>query len=138
MRAILYTRVKAALQPIWEPLLGPSWEDHIGAAGSFREDDLPARPFAVLHLGVKSPGMAHVHRQNAVIWIHDEGGDYGLIDKSLQAVYGMLDGAEHLKDSEGSAELIRAEWTATSGDLTDPGFRTITKNSSYNLVGTGA
>lgn len=138
MRAILYQQIKAALESIWEPLLGASWEDSIGSAGSFREDDLPPRPFAVIHLGVRSPGMAHIYRQNAVIWIHDEGGDYGLIDNSLQAVYGTLNGAEHLQDSEGSAELIRAEWTATTGDLTDPGFRTITKNSSYNLVGTGA
>lgn len=138
MRAIIYNLVKEALEDLWLPVLGADWEDSIGSAGSFREDDLPSRPFAVIHMGVQNPGMAHIKDRNMVIWIHDEGGDYGRIDEALHAVYGRLDGAEHVSDSGGSAELIRAHWTATSGDLIDPGFRTITKNSSYRLIGTGA
>jgi hypothetical protein len=73
-----------------------------------------------------------------VIWIHDRGADYSKIDAGLSAVSGTLDGAEQVSEQDGSAELIRAEWTSTSGDLFDPGFRTITKNSSYRLIGTGA
>lgn len=129
MRVILYSLIQEAL--------GVEWDESIFAAGAIREDSLPSRPFAVIHLGVFNPGMAHVKDGSCTIWIHDDGGDYDRIDQALQAIYGRLHGAEHVSEQGGSAELIRAEWTATSGDLFDPGFRTITKNSSYRLIGTG-
>lgn len=130
MRKIVYGLVLEAL--------GPDWDGKIFSSGSVDGDNLPALPFAVIHFGVVRPGMAQVKDRNIVVWIHDRGADYTAIDAALEAVYGRLDGAEHVPETDGSAELIRAEWTATSGDLFDPGYRTITKNSSYRLIGTGA
>lgn len=133
MRAIIYGLVTEAILGL------EGWsEDQIFAAGSVNADDLPATPFAVIHLGVFRPGMGPVKDGSCTIWIHDRGADYDPIQNALNAIYGIMDGAEHVSEQDGSAELIRAEWTATSGDLFDPGYRTITKNSSYRLIGTGA
>lgn len=130
MRKIVYGLVAEAL--------GDAWDGKIFSAGAVDGDNLPALPFAVIHFGVRRPGMGHVRDGSCVIWIHDRGADYTNIDAALEAVYGRLHGAEHVPETDGSAELIQAEWTATSGDLFDPGYRTITKNSSYRLIGTGA
>jgi hypothetical protein len=106
----------------------------VGSSGSFLADNLPARPFAVIRLGVTSPGMAHIKRGTAEIWIHDDPGSYDRIDAILKSVYDRLNGAEHLTDEAGN-ELMSSTWRGTSGDLNDPGFRTITKNISFEIVG---
>lgn len=130
MRKIIYDLVSGAL--------GVGWEGKIFSSGAVNADDLPPTPFAVINLGIFSPGMAQVKDGTCVLWIHDRGANYDPIDAALSAVYGTLDGAEHVSEQGGSAELIQATWTGTSGDLYDPGFRTITKNASYRLIGTGA
>lgn len=109
--------------------------DRVFAAGAVQADNLPARPFAVIHLGTFERGMANIKKGNVTIWIHDEGGDYGLIDTSMDALYGRLDGAEHVSEPDGSAELISSSWNSNSGDLFDTGFRTLTKNTTYTIVG---
>jgi hypothetical protein len=108
-------------------------------AGSVREDAVPPSAFAVVRFGVAQPGMSSVKQLNCTVWIHNPGADYTPVDDGLRAVYGRLDGAEHVRENgdPGSAELILAKWLESSGDLFDPGFRTVTKNASYNLTGTG-
>lgn len=124
LRHILYREVNEAGQELTD----------VGSSGSFLADQLPARPFAVIRIGVASPGMAHIKRGTAEIWIHDDPGSYDRIDGILKSIYDRLDGAEHLTDDEGN-ELMSSSWQGTSGDLNDPGFRTITKNISFEVVG---
>lgn len=124
LRHILYGQVNDVSEELTD----------VGSSGSFVADNLPARPFAVVRLGVFGRGLAHVKRGTAEIWVHDDPGSYDRIDVILKSVYDRLDGAAHLKGEDGS-ELILSTWTGTSGDLNDPGFRTITKNISFEIVG---
>lgn len=105
-------------------------------AGAVSEDNTPASPFAVMRFGVVDRGMAEIHRGNVTIWIHDTRGTYRTVDNVLSLIAGILDGREHVSDALGN-ELIRAEWLNTSGDLFDTGYRTITRNATYNVVGRG-
>lgn len=106
------------------------------SSSSIDEDSRPPLPFAVLVFGTTSPGMGRVRRRTVTVWIHDEPGDYTRIDRILEGVSGTLDGAEHVTNGDGT-ELMSASWQATSGDLVDGGFRTITRNATYTLIGTG-
>lgn len=132
MRSIVFSLVTEAL--------GAEFGNgaQVFSSGAVREDNLPPSPFAVVRLGISAPGMGEVRRASCTVWIHSKGADYAVIDDALQSIYGRLSGAEHVSEQGGSAELIRAEWESTSDDLYDPGFRTITKNSLYRLIGTGA
>lgn len=133
MRNIVFGLVETELAT----LDGWSTDLVVGAAGLV-EENLPGPLFAVVRFGVFRPGMGRVQDGSFNVWVHSKGADYEPIDKALQAIYARMDGVEHVSEQDGSAELIRAEWQDTSGDLFDPGFRTITKNSSYRLIGTGA
>jgi hypothetical protein len=111
-------------------------EDNWKTSGSLTEDNLPERPFAVIRFGVATRGMATIKRGSATIWVHDVLGTYTNIDSILDLLHGTLDGVEQVSDEAGN-ELISCEWDSTSGDLYDPGFRTITKNMTFNLIGKG-
>jgi hypothetical protein len=106
------------------------------SSGSMSEDNAPPRPFGVIRYGLTTPGMGEVKRGTVTIWIHDELGDYGLINSVLERLYGTLNGREHVADGEGN-ELVLVEWQNDSGDLYDPGYKTITRNTTFNLIGKG-
>jgi hypothetical protein len=105
------------------------------ASGSIDDDNTPATPFAVIRFGLVNRGMAHVQRGSVTIWIHDGRGSYSNIDAAMRLITGILDGREHVSD--GDSELIKATWQDTSGDLFDNGYRTLTKTTTYEIVGTG-
>ena len=107
------------------------------SGGSLTAENAPARPFAVIRFGVTGVGMAHIHRMSATIWIHDDPGSYGQIDDIIFRLNAILDGVEQVSDGAGN-ELMRCSWESNSGDLYDPGFRTITRNSTFAIVGKGA
>lgn len=106
------------------------------SSSSLNDDNAPERPFAVIRWGVSNFGMADVNRGTATIWIHDEQGDYGTIDDVLKRLRAILDHREHVADEDGN-EIMSCEWAGNSGDLYDPGFRTIAKNATFNIVGKG-
>lgn len=113
-------------------------EDSIYSAGAILEDSVPERPFAVVRMGASTRGMGHVRARNVVISVHDDPGDYTRIDRILKSIYGRLQGAEHLTLEENEGEVMSCQWSSDSDDLFDPGFRTIMKQSTYAIVGTGA
>jgi hypothetical protein len=76
-----------------------------------------------------------VRRRRLEVWIHDEEGSYSLIDKVIGLLYKNLDGLEHV--TYGSSELIMCEWVSDSTDLYDDGYRTNTKSTMFDIVGTG-
>ena len=115
-----------------------------GAVGNplNNEKDTPPRPFAEIRFSLLTPGISHVRRRRCEIWIHDEEGNYDLIDKVIHLLFLNLNGLENVdfSDSETGEDshLVVAEWVSDSTDLYDTGYRTNTKSTGYDLVGTGA
>lgn len=93
------------------------------------------RPFLQLRWGRNGVGLDVVTRRDLVIWVHDEPGDYGRIDSIILRLRALLPGLEGT--SNGLGHLMVAEWTGDSEDLADDGHRTITRTTSFSLVGTG-
>jgi hypothetical protein len=109
----------------------------IGGVNSFAGDvDTPEyRPFLQLRWGRNDVGLDVVTRRTVNIWVHDEGGDYGRIDSiilRLRALLPTLEGQDN-----GSGHLMAVEWTGDSEDLADDGHKTITRYTSFSLVGSG-
>lgn len=106
------------------------------AASSIDEANRPDPLFAVLRYGTTIPGMAHIKRGTLEIWVHDLPGSYKRINDVIANLYGTLNGVVHQQDSDGN-ELLSADWVSDSGDLFDPGYRTIVRTTSYNLIRKG-
>jgi len=93
------------------------------------------RPFLQLRWSTTTPGLAAVSRRILVIWIHDLPGDYARVDaiiRRIRVILGALAGQPHP-----AGHVVACEWTGDSEDLTDPAHGTITRTTSYSLVGTG-
>lgn len=103
--------------------------------GSGAVVDTPARPFAEIRFGGVFPGLGRVKRRRLEVWIHDEEGDYERIDHIIGLVKDVLDGAEHVFYE--NVELISSEWKGDSTDLFDDGYRTNTKSTGFDVIGTG-
>jgi len=94
------------------------------------------RPFIQLRWGRNDPGLDRVTRRNLVIWVHDNPGDYTVhIDPIILRLRTLLAGLEGM--SNGLGHVVAVEWTGDSEDLSDDGHRTITRTTSFQLVGSG-
>ena len=107
-------------------------------SGSITEENrpTPSGPFAVMRFGVATIGVSNIKRFSGELWVHDEVGSYETIDSLIASVFRRLNGVVHLQDSDGN-ELMSADWVSDSGDLYDPGYRTIVRTTTYNLIGQG-
>lgn len=107
--------------------------------GSFATDvDTPqARPFLQLRWGVNDVALSKttIGRRNLVIWVHDQPGDYTRIDSIIIRLRALLPSL--VPSNNGSGWLQGCEWAGDSEDLADDGHRTIARNTSFTLVGTG-
>lgn len=95
------------------------------------------RPFLQLRWGRNDVALSktEIGRRTLTIWVHDQPGDYGVIDSvifRLRALLPTLAG-----QSNGLGHLTAVEWSGDSEDLADDGHRTIARNSSFVLVGSG-
>lgn len=93
------------------------------------------RPFLNLRWNTTTPGLATVDRRSLVIWVHDEPGDYDRIDRIIREIKAIMTSLVGVAHAYGY--LVVAEWSGDSEDLTDPGHGTITRTTTYSLVGTG-
>lgn len=75
-------------------------------------------------------GWATTHRRDVLIWAHDTGGDYSRIDRILERVRILLVDLIH----EGG--ISQVDYSGASPDLYDDGFRTITRNYGFRVIGT--
>jgi hypothetical protein len=121
-------------------IIGDSVLNGLGITGanSFAVDvdTPPTRPFLQLRWGRNDVGLDVVTRRNLVVWVHDQPGDYTIhIDPIIYRLRPLLAGLEG--QSNGLGHLIAAEWTGDSEDLTDDGHKTITRNVSFSLDGSG-
>jgi hypothetical protein len=110
----------------------------ITGSSSFAVDvDTPqARPFLQLRWGANVPGLDTVTRRDLVIWVHDEPGDYSAsIDPIILRLRTLLAGL--VGQNNGLGYVVAVEWTGDSEDLADDGHRTITRTTSFSLVGSG-
>lgn len=124
---------------IFQAIINDSALNSLGftSSSAFSVDvDTPQqRPFMQLRWGRNDIGLDRVTRRNLVIWVHDEPGDYSVIDQTILRLRVLLPTLEG--QNNGSGFLMSAEWSGDSEDLADDGHKTITRNTSFSLVGTG-
>lgn len=88
------------------------------------------KPFLVTAWAeVPRPTHPAARRRNLLVWAHDEGGDYSRIDRILERVRQLLVGTVH------QGGITQVDWEGASGDLYDTGFRTITRNTGFRVIG---
>lgn len=109
----------------------------ITSAASFAVDvDTPqSRPFLQLRWGVNAEGLDTSTRRSLVIWVHDKPGDYTKIDQIILRLRALLPSLVPSRDAVGWLQGVR--WEGDSEDLTDDGHKTIARNTSFTLVGSG-
>lgn len=117
-RQLMYDRIVA--------LGGVFSQASVFAAGSLGEEPPKIRPFVVIRLlprrtGLNGGGKPIAHLQACEVWIHDTPGSYERIDSSLDALRTIA--TDHVR------------WEGDSQDLSDQSWQTITKNSTFTLVG---
>lgn len=98
-------------------------------------DSPEGRPFINLRWSVTTPGMGGVDFRQVVIWVHDEPGDFDRIDQIIRRIKDILSAMVGQPHAYGY--LNQAEWLGDSEDLVDDGHGTITRTTSFRLVGTG-
>lgn len=93
------------------------------------------RPFLQIRWGRNDEGLDVVTRRNVVIWVHDEPGDYARIDTIILRLREFLPSL--IGQTNGLGWVVGVEWAGDSEDLSDDGHKTITRNTSFVLVGSG-
>lgn len=101
----------------------------IMGAGSI-EENVDGRPFIVIKVGSEGRGpFPGSTVRVATIWVHDEPGTYETIDLVLADIKADIEGP--VQEAGG----VSAVWTGDSVELADEGYRTITRNTTYQLNG---
>lgn len=128
-------------QLLYDALTADSILNSLGITddSSFAVDvDTPVnRPFLQLRWGRNDQALSktQIGRRTLTVWVHDEPGDYTRIDLIVQRVRDIL--LPMAGQSNGFGHVIAVEWSGDSEDLTDDGHKTIARNTSFSLVGTG-
>lgn len=106
-------------------------------AGAINADNVPERLFAAMRWGTTTPGVGAMRRHTLAIWVHDDLGTYSDINSVLTLLDARLSGVAHVRE-EGGSEILQIDGEpSVSGDLYDPGYRTITRNITFNVIGKG-
>lgn len=69
------------------------------------------------------------HRQFFQIWIHDEGGDYGLIDNCITIIKRRLHLASHPP-----SKVTTVRWLETSGEFANETYNTIFRYLRFQAI----
>lgn len=124
---------------IFSAIIGDSQLNALGItnSSSFATDvDTPqSRPFLQLRWGVNAVGLDVSTRRSLVIWVHDQPGDYTKIDAIISRLRSLIPSLVPSQDANGWLQGV--VWEGDSEDLTDDGHRTIARNTSFTLVGSG-
>ncbi len=105
-------------------------------AGIYGAGSLNAPPKVKPFLVIKFDGDTHgairaVEVTRLTLWAHDDPGDYLRIGDVLSAAKLALCGDGERVAVPGAIACV---WRGNSGDLSDPDYGTIVRNSSYDLV----
>jgi len=124
---------------IFQAIIADATLNSLGITGadSFAVDvDTPqTRPFLQLRWGVNAIGLDVSTRRSLVIWVHDQPADYTKIDQIILRLRTLIPSLIGTRDTEGFLQGV--VWEGDSEDLTDDGHRTIARNTSFTLVGSG-
>ena len=98
--------------------------------------ELP-RPFIVYGLGNATneqladddAGDHEAERQFFQIWIHDEGGDYGVIDQIIPVVKKLLIGASHVP-----SKLLTIRYLETSQEFSNQTYNTLFRYIRFQAI----
>ena len=97
--------------------------------------DAPVLPFCVLAWGGRTRIATGCYQSALEIWVHDERGDYSLIDNVLGIIEDVL--CSNLQATVDDQRMAQADRPNTSPDLYDDTYRSSTRSAGYRLVGTG-
>jgi hypothetical protein len=95
----------------------------------------PQTPFVVYAFGETTLALsaATARFQTFELWVHDEAGDYTVIDSILDEIEDVVSGWEQLEGY--GYRALRVEWNGRSGDLADDDLRTAVRTGSFRAVG---
>jgi hypothetical protein len=96
-------------------------------------DDIKHYPFITMRWNIVAKGIGDVTRQSVDVWAHDRDRDYLQIDAILKRVKVLCAGVQANAAVEGS--ITQIDWQSDSPDLRDDGYDTVTRNSTYTLIG---
>lgn len=90
------------------------------------------KPFMVIRMETQVPELndgdePEITSMNMSLWVHDEPGSYVTIDAVLAAARAILVGTV--------PSALACMWQGDTGDLADDTYKTITRSSSYRLIG---
>jgi hypothetical protein len=116
-----------------DPVLQTYWGDRIYQRSAMEFEVPPSqRPFGVYHLDMEAPvftpSALRARTRSVQVWVHDEPGDYHVIDQTLDRVRQVLEGAVH------SGPFLEMRLTLRSPDLFDDLLKTIMRYSRFDAV----
>lgn len=101
------------------------------------EIDAPETPFIVVRIGDTLPTPSKDRRggsHGVEIWVHDRPGSYERIDEILKSVGAFFTNDLPIYGERGSI-ISQAVWVNDSPELSDGGYHTICRMSSYKVIG---
>lgn len=139
MRVWLYDTLTQYM-PIQDALGGPtSVLERIMPRSSRTNINVP-KPFMIYGLGnntnedLGEESDHEAHRQFFQIWIHDEGGDYSLIDSLIVDTKNALRG-----QSSPAHNVMAVHWLETSGEFNNETYNTLFRYVRFQaIIGKGA
>ena len=102
-------------------------------------DQSPSRidPFVIIRWGAKEVKFGTHGPRSFDIWVHnpiESGNDFGIVDEILNRCIEVLLATEHREGQDG-LRVTTIRFTGSGSDFKDPGFNTITRNASFQLIG---
>lgn len=94
------------------------------------------RMFAVLRFGGKEGKVGTHGPTDLDVWVHmpeEMGSDFVTIDNVSNRIIEIITGLEQEDGADGQT-LTVAKYMSSGGDFTDPGYKTVTRNSTFQLV----
>lgn len=93
--------------------------------------------FIILRWGSQNvtPGIK-TGPETLTVWVHqprEHGSDYTVVRQILRRVQQVLEGLEHVAGAD-NLSVTSIDYQGDSGNLFDPGFQTITRNSTYRVL----
>lgn len=96
-------------------------------------DDIAYWPFIVHRWGNIAKGIGPSKRQYVDVWVHDRDRDYVRIDAILKRIEALFSAVGSANATEGW--ITQIDWQGSSPDLRDDGYDTITRNSTFLVIG---
>lgn len=117
-----------------DPQLNAEGIDAATLLGEQAVDTPKVRPFGVVRWGQNIPGVGRSTVRSLTVWYHDDPADYARINRCVKRTRAVLEGAVGVQDTDGGW-LTQADWTDDSADLADDAYGTITRNTSFRVIG---